>query len=415
MPSYWFFLSYARLDRDEYLKRFYKDLTSQVRSLGGLDEEDIGFFDGEDIEPGEAWPHRLAESLQTSRTFVSVYSPTYFTREYCGKEWQVFRSRLDAYVAASGAQLPALIIPVLWVPLDSLPKALPDAISDVQYTHDAFGDVYTTEGLRQLMALKKYSDDYKTFLRRFAQKLIEIANQYSLPPLLNLKPIKEIESAFHTQNQRVPAFPQRSENVGPGYVQFVFVAGRRDELRTLRQKLDFYGDEGGLDWRPYLPEVIEDVGIIAQEIAWRERLHYEVIPLDANIIQQLQKATQNNKLVVIVVDTWTLRVERYHELMQAYDGHNALNCILVVLWNITDDETVNNISILNDTILYTFPFKATSKDPNTFLDRISSLEELKRELTPSLNKARMRIISIAKVVRKMEGYQVIPKPTITVS
>ena len=117
MSNYWFFLSYARLDRDPYLKRFYEDLREAVRRLAGLEGEDIGFFDAEGIEPGAQWPETLVEALQASRVFVSVYSPTYFLKEYCGKEWQVFHSRVDAYRNASpaGAEPPHSILPVLWV------------------------------------------------------------------------------------------------------------------------------------------------------------------------------------------------------------------------------------------------------------------------------------------------------------
>ena len=47
------FFSYARRDRDAYLKQFYLDLVDMVRRRGGIIEETIGFFDSEDIEPGE--------------------------------------------------------------------------------------------------------------------------------------------------------------------------------------------------------------------------------------------------------------------------------------------------------------------------------------------------------------------------
>ena len=416
MPDCWFFISYARLDRDEYLKRFYNDLCRTVRQLAGLSEEEhIGFFDAEDIEPGEVWPERLAEGLRTSRLFVPLYSPTYFNREYCGKEWQVFRSRLDACAEASDGQRPPLILPVLWLPLDYLPKALPDAISEVQYTHDTFGNIYATEGLRYIMTLSKYHDEYQDFLGKFAKMLLQKVYEHPLSPIEDLKPIKEIESAFHSQISQMLTPAQVSQNLGPRYVQFIFVAGRRDELRALRQNLDFYGEEGGLDWRPYQPDVPEEIGIIAQEIASREKLRYEAIPLDTNLMQKLRLAQQQNKLVVILVDTWTLLLEQYREFVQAYDGYESLNCILMILWNSEDVETMDKQSDLKNNVVYAFPTKSTKKDPRSFMDQIDTIDDLSRELSITLNEARMNIVRLAEVIRQVESKPKIPKPTISAS
>ena len=130
------------------------------------------------------------------------------------------------------------------------------------------------------------------------------------------------------------------------YVQFVFVAGQRTELQLepRRKWLDCYGPEGGLDWKPYMPEISHEVAILAQTVASAENLRYEVVPLDVGLqfSDCLKVAEQSNKLVVIIVDTWTLLVKRYYTLMREYDSQNFLNCILVIPWNTKDDETVCN-------------------------------------------------------------------------
>jgi hypothetical protein len=201
--SYYFFFSYARLDVDPYLKKFYKDLAIAVR-LKGLPNENIGFFDDEDIQSGRMWPERLANALQTSRVFVPLYSPTYFAKEYCGKEWRVFSSRLDEYSRHFATPRPALILPVLWVPEDKLPKPLPRAVSDVQYKHDDFGDLYARGGLRLLIVLRKYRDRYQEFLDAFADKLIHVGDLCCLPPLDNLQPLNQIRSAWEAEWSSVP-------------------------------------------------------------------------------------------------------------------------------------------------------------------------------------------------------------------
>src|SRR5215475_11799851 len=101
MNNYYYFLSYARsdLDLDKYncIRRFCKDLEEEVRRLKGPVPGKICFFDGEDIEPGNKWPDTLSEALCTSRVFVPIYSPTYFTKDYCGREWKLFSDRVEAY------------------------------------------------------------------------------------------------------------------------------------------------------------------------------------------------------------------------------------------------------------------------------------------------------------------------------
>ena len=54
-----FFVSYARSDTDTYLERLVADLTNEVRrKLGRRTEEDIRFWDSQEIELGERWPER---------------------------------------------------------------------------------------------------------------------------------------------------------------------------------------------------------------------------------------------------------------------------------------------------------------------------------------------------------------------
>ena len=123
--DYRFFLSYAREDNTDkrkdqegklklFVQLFYEDLCREIRSKAGLlNDEEVGFFDDAEIEPGEKWPEKLASALQQSRVFIGLYSPTYFKKEYCGKEWAVFSSRVGAYAKnpAAGAEHTRLMLP----------------------------------------------------------------------------------------------------------------------------------------------------------------------------------------------------------------------------------------------------------------------------------------------------------------
>src|SRR5262245_23612491 len=116
--SYLFFLSYAHDDNkprsgtdDGLVKKFYLDLSDALRAKTGLPENEIGFFDAEEIELGTKWSRELSEAIQTSRTFVSVFSPTYFRKPFCGQEWTVFNLRQQTYAKTleAGVKEPRLM------------------------------------------------------------------------------------------------------------------------------------------------------------------------------------------------------------------------------------------------------------------------------------------------------------------
>lgn len=414
--SHWFFLSYARENYNQYVLDFYQDLNKMIRDLAIPGEGGDGFIDTSDIELGTQWPDELAAALQNCRAFISLYSPAYFTKDYCGKEWQVFNSRQATYSADSPAHAsrPSLIMPVLWVPETRLPSPLPDAVSAVQYKHGDFGEVYARIGLKQLMAVSKYHDDYLEFLAKFADKLIQAARTHPLPRQPHLPPIKDIKSAFPGRVVEVAKPAREAVNKGPRSVQFFFVAGRRDELQEVRQKLDPYGDEGGYDWQPYSPEYTAEVGIMAQEVALREKLRPEFVQLDDNIIERLDDAEVNNKLVAIFIDTWTLCLQPYNNFMNKYDRRNFVNCVVLIAWNNRDDETEYHRPTLVNNVWGTFPNHAAKPDPKCFLDSISSHVELKKALRTALINARARISMRDNAVKKKaESGQFIGKPLIT--
>jgi FxsC-like protein len=414
--SHWFFLSYARENYDQYLLDFYRDLNKKICDLATPGDGEDGFLDMNGIEVGKQWPDELTAALQKCQAFISLYSPAYFTKEYCGKEWRAFSDRQAAYGTDLPANVsrPSLIMPVLWVPENRLPSPLPDAVSTVQYKHNDFGEEYARVGLKQLMAVSKYRDDYLEFLAKFADKLIQAVKSNPLPHQPHLPPINEIESAFHVRVAEVIKPAAEWVNRGPRSVQFFFVAARRDELKGVREKLDPYGEEGGYYWQPYFPEHTDEVGGMALQVAVDEKLRPECMELDDFTIERLDEAESNNKLVAIFIDTWTLCLPRYNTFMNKYDRRNFVNCVVLIAWNDRDGETEFNRPTLTNNVWGTFPNHAARPDPNCFLDSISSHEELKKALRNALINARGRIsMRTDAVKKKAEGGQFIGKPLIT--
>jgi hypothetical protein len=177
--SFLFFTSYARDNRasatdEDYLRKFVSELENEIRQLGPPRTNEIAFLDTESIEGGEIWPVALADALRTSRLCVCLYSSSYFNSKWCGKEFRAFCDRRDAWMAkpANRGKRPQVLFPVIWI----RPREVPAIVQDVQYTHDDYPKSYRELGLRQLMRLTRYQDDYNEFLGTLAQKIVDAAH-----------------------------------------------------------------------------------------------------------------------------------------------------------------------------------------------------------------------------------------------
>jgi hypothetical protein len=138
-----FFFSYARADYSPYLKRFYADLTEAVRSKAGeTTPRKIAFRDATSIEPGRPLPEEITESLRACKVFVYLHTPTFFTRDGCGREFRDIKNR----VAGSSGPVAELahascIQPIYWDGEKQLAN-LPPEVGRIQLTHEDYGDDY---------------------------------------------------------------------------------------------------------------------------------------------------------------------------------------------------------------------------------------------------------------------------------
>jgi FxsC-like protein len=409
MSDYWFFLSYARRDAidNKYIEKFFNHLAQEVARIAGLPSQkgkkEMSFWDKTGIEPGDRWPDTLADALQTSRVLVCLYSRGYFNSEYCGKELKVFLSRLDKRQLdyPTDTKQPPLILPVLWDRPDRLPKPIPAAVSDMQYLHKDFGDVYAQEGLLYLMKLRKNQDEYEAFIDKFAGKLVQAAETYSLPPLENLPVLLKVESAFQIPTAHQAVFHKQA-NVGPEAVRFIFVAGKDYELAKVRQEIHGYGAQGGRDWRPYLPDVNKTVGVISQGIATAENLFYEDLPLCEDVVRQIHDAEKANTIIIVLVDPWSIQIEWYQKHMLEYDKSSFVNSGVLIPWNEANNETEKNKAKLRTTIEKTFHHNLILNSMY-FRDSICAIDELEKEIVAAISEARRRLIRTAEILRPVEN------------
>jgi FxsC-like protein len=408
---YYFFVSYARDDRRGdpagAIERFQRDLAEAVRVRTSWRPDRVGFFETTGLEPGAIWPDELSRELSTCRSFVPILSPTYFDREYCGKEWAVFASRLNAF--NDGRRPPAKLIQPVQLVAPQYLNSAPAVVSDVQRTHDTYPDEYNNAGLRQLILLG--SEAYERLVEAFAVKLVAAVEGDVLPE--GAAPdIRTVESAFQQPGTHLVATHSDATPTGPRFVQFFFVAAKRSELAGVRQDLQFYGEEGGLDWRPYLPELAEEISIFAQQVATQQNLRYESVPLGDDFADALEEAVRRRKIVVVVVDSWTVRLTPYRDLMTRLDDRELDNCIVVVPWNLNDPETADTRDVLVTAIRATFAKKAGRRDPQSFVDSTASHLQLKDELAKSLVAAQARILASHETIRKAEATGVFVNPLI---
>jgi FxsC-like protein len=418
MADLWFFLSYARFDRDDdphnCIRRFYEDLDTRVRLKTVTKEAHSGFYDGTSIQQGDEWPLALVEALGNCRIMICMYSPAYFASEYCGRESGVFDQRLVDHAKASktvSGKAP-LIKPVMLDPPQDLKP--PKTIADIQMFDDDYPAVYREEGLRYLMRRNdpKLKDIYEDLLDVITHKLLEAAKSHLLPALPSLPDIKQVTSIFHPRLEESGVDEKSADTAGPVYADFIYVAGKRAEIQTLGRNVENYGDEGGLDWKPYLPGVMDEVAIAAQTVASRERFRYRHVPLSENIVDLIEEAQKNNRVVIIIVDTWTLCLPDYRDLMRKYDTYSFWNCAVLIAWNDKDDDTMKKRPTLEAAIRKAFVTKARSKDPNYFIDNVGSHDDLMSNLSIALQKVKFQIIDVTNDLRKIEG-DLIAKPEIT--
>jgi FxsC-like protein len=427
--SYYFFFSYAHEDNlpdsngKRWVKKFYDDLSNEVSRKASLPANEVSFFDEEAIRLGTKWPGELFEGIQTAKIFVCLYSPTYFKKPFCGKEWTIFNHRRQAYAQKYGVKEPELIIPVLWEKEIYVSRNLPAPLKEDQYTFGDFGYNYPLYGLRQIISQPNLRETlYKEFLDKFSDLLIE-----AVKPLEAAKPPRELPR-FETDlqlDQIEPLFPAsdadagaapdaESEDANPLHVRFAFVVGRQKEMleEQIRERLEYYRGSGA-EWTPYLPHKVERrIDLLVQEIASkRDFSRADDIKLDNTLLTNLEKAKKNNQIVVIVVDSWTLKIPKYRELMSSFDEKSFLNCVVVILW-IDDEETAGNRTKLEQFVRAAFPTLRLRKG---LLDCEGPVKKLETRLGKTLCDTKENILQIAEIQRAIGNDRPGGRPLLSVA
>jgi FxsC-like protein len=405
----YFFFSYAcanaQGEADAYVSKFFNDLVFEIQQKAQPPVQgQIGFRDWDNIGTGDILPQKLIDGLRTCKIFVPLYSPLYFTREACGKEWHAFTERLaeHAKTSANPQELPPLIMPVWWVPVDLHKCGLPASITSLKYTYDhlskeyEFGEKYKNEGLLQLLQLD--DPDYKKFVTRFAMRMREVCKAHVLTDAQALA-WDGLPNAF----QPVAAAATAPAPAGPGHVEFLIAAGCAPQFAHVPARQACYGDRPE-NWRPYHPQFAKRIGPLVQMTAGAADLTSLLVDVGPGLRDRLKQAKNKQNIVVLIVDPWSLDVASIADHLGEYDELDLWNCTAFVTWNDDDLETQHKRPALKQKVVEIFENKtAPGRDTNTFRDDINSLKKLEGDLAEALVQIQQRIVERGKVMRKAEG------------
>ncbi len=406
--AYEFFFSYTRANNDDYLKAFFDDLSEEVRLKRGLAVgTEIGFFDQRSIELGEGWDAEIVEALQESRVMLSLASPAYFTSDYCGKEWALFRRRCEAAAGAHG-KTPPLLKSVVWVEFQI--PTLPPAVRACQLI---LGDplaMHNTKGVRHLLRRQGRQDaGYIDLIDSLATQIIAAADQNPIAPLAQVPTLASVDSAFRVPVSPAPAGPAAPVQMGPRQVNFIYVAAHPKDFADARPAAG-YVETGGGDWRPFYPADVRRVHPLMQNIASDPALDFSSIevPFGTDLIARVQEAWKQRQIVVIVVDAWSLHWDSlqvkplYRDLLQSLDGRIDYHWCVLVPWNELDPATMAQSDQIRDVVRATFDRHARlMPNPMFYRDGIRSVDEFKTAVAEVLTRLKEEIRKTAPVLRAM--------------
>lgn len=301
-----FFVSHAHSDiayeqHKKDMQTFVEEVSARVAVARTLPIAEVSFFDWTDIQVGDKWSEVLAESLKTIPVGLALYSPNYFTRPWCGREFQSFIERGQPGKVTG-------IVPVLWTRVQTVPQA----VGAYQYNSAAFPIEYLQMGMQRLVSLRATLPlQYDRAIQAVTDRILEAA----LPEnRLRAVPTLDVDALPSVWDEEVAANPQSHREGNVSKTCFVFASRE------------------GWDWQPYASPQGQ-IGAVAQRISGDLGLRYEEIKFDATLKNRLAEANESSVPTVIFGDPTSLLDSAYAGPMQDYDKQYLLNCATLVPWD----------------------------------------------------------------------------------
>jgi FxsC-like protein len=413
----YFFVSHATGDDDPYVEKFFDDLSREVRSRAPVpDDEEVSFLDSDSLDIGDPWFPRLDEALSTCACFVALCSPRYFVSEFCGKEWSVFAERQDQYERSHNSA-PSALFPVIWLPV----RDLNPAAASIQYRSRHLGRNYHEHGLRSLMRLRRFEDDYLSFAFGLAQRIVDTVRRHPLPPPTRRLASGAVRSAFRpgrparitmsgravetggaigpldepesppvgnlvvdSTSAAAPLVPQPTRRV-----HFVLAAGSRNEVSSIRSSLHYYGEDPA-GWAPYRPAHDDPLAVLARRVAAGRLFDSEVARVE-DLMERIEHANRQNHVVILLVDAWATHLPALREVLRRYDERNEPTTGVMIPMSTDDHETLQHSIELGMLLGAVFRRNVTRHDDFMFKQSVPTGEAFSVGLAEILEVAQNRI------------------------
>lgn len=342
-----FFFSYARADRSganmvglnaqdtgqsNSVDAFYHHLCNQVAALTGRPPGEVGFFDSQNLELGAPWPERLMDGLRSAHVMVALFSPTYFLRRACGREFEVFRRRHEALSKSLGHKADSRVLPILWVRPDVIFKNIPNRcqsdITNLQSTGPGMPEDYTKLGLMRMMELQRTADS-NAVCHSIADRIYTLVNAEHLPRLDTLD-FNTLESAFHEVPAAGSARPIdrmkreiRIYYLVPTRTEWLAALGSNDqEFSDQREKarpfVEAPGATVGGATEEGVAEVKPDLGVV-----------HESLPND--LVGALEDTKDSMTTPLVVFDRRAVNLPHLRMAAVSYSGRNFDNAGFVTV------------------------------------------------------------------------------------
>jgi hypothetical protein len=172
-------------------------------------------------------------------------------------------------------------------------------------------EIYSIEGLRYMMRLRKHREAYFLVVSSLAEFLGHLI-QTRPPVLAPLPPLDQLSSAFLTGTEL-----RTTADLG-----FAFLVPSRSEYLPPDADRTGYGTNAR-DWTPFSRGT--PIGQLAAQAAIELGLTYEEIPINADFPEAVRLRLAARAPIVVFVDPNTLRIDRFKPLLQVLISNPADN------------------------------------------------------------------------------------------
>jgi hypothetical protein len=198
------FWSYVHDDNDGEGGRILRLCDLVQKEFASLTARSIEMFvDRKDIAWGAKWKITIDDALTETTFFIAIVTPRYLQSEQCRREILLFTQN------AQEREVPELLLPILYFPVDDLVEESTDkvrsAIAAAQY-----------ERFDQLRLEDEDSKPYRTAVNKLALRLIDIAKEVANRP--EIIPTAKAETASSDDS------PDDEYDDSPGLIDAIYSA-----------------------------------------------------------------------------------------------------------------------------------------------------------------------------------------------